>query len=70
MLTHNVLTALKRLALPAELLTARPKRLRFLILQTPGRVVQHARQLVLRLAATAARIAEWLEALRLLPVPA
>jgi len=69
-LTHNVLTALKRLALPAELLTARPKRLRFLILQTPGRVVQHARRTVLRLAATAARIAEWLEAVRLLPVPA
>jgi len=69
-LTHNVLTALKRVALPAELLTARPKRLRFLILQTPGRVVQHARQTILRLAATAARIAEWLEALRLLPVPA
>lgn len=68
--THNVLTALKRLALPAELLTARPKRLRFLILQTPGRVVQHARHTILRLAATAARIAEWLEALRLLPVPA
>ena len=35
-LTHNILTALKRLALPAELLTARPKRLRFLILNTPG----------------------------------
>jgi len=69
-LTHNVLTALKRLALPAELLTARPKRLRFLILQTPGRVVQHARRTILRLAATATQIAEWLEALRLLPVPA
>ena len=69
-LTHNVLTGLKRLALPAELLTARPKRLRFLILQTPGRVVQHARRTLLRLAATAARIAEWLEAWRLLPVPA
>jgi hypothetical protein len=29
-LTYNTLTALKRLALPAELLQARPKRLRFL----------------------------------------
>ena len=28
-ITHNVLTALKRLALPAEYLSARPKRLRF-----------------------------------------
>ena len=30
-IAHNVLTALKRLALPAEMLTARPKRLRFLV---------------------------------------
>jgi len=67
-ISHNVITALKRLALPAELLTARPKRLRFLIFNTPGRLVQHARRLVLRLATTAARIGEWLEALRLLPV--
>ena len=67
-IAHNVLTALKRLALPAELLTARPKRLRFLIFNTPGRLVHHARRLVLRLATTAARLAEWLEALRLLPI--
>ncbi len=67
-IAHNVMTALKRLALPAELLTARPKRLRFLIFNTPGRLVQHARKLVLRLATTAARLAEWLEALRLLPL--
>ncbi len=68
-LTHNVLTALKRLALPAELLPARPKRLRFLILHTPGRVIHHARRMLLRLAATKERIAEWIEAMRLLPVP-
>ena len=67
-IAHNVLTALKRLALPAELLTARPKRLRFLIFNTPGRLVHHARRLVLRLATTAARLAEWLEAMRLLPL--
>jgi len=64
----NVMTALKRLALPAELLTARPKRLRFLIFNTPGRLVRHARRMVLRLATTAARLAEWLEALRLVPI--
>ncbi|HKM79908.1 MAG TPA: IS1380 family transposase [Candidatus Acidoferrum sp.] len=68
-LTHNVLTALKRLALPAELLVARPKRLRFLIFNTPGRVIHHARQILLRWAATKERIAEWIEAMRLLPVP-
>ena len=65
---HNVMTALKRLALPAELLTARPKRLRFLIFNTAGRLVHHARRVVLRLATTAARLGEWLEALRLLPL--
>ncbi len=65
-IAHNVTTALKRLALPAELLTARPKRLRFLIFDTPGRLVHHARRMVLRLATTAARLAEWLEAPRLL----
>jgi hypothetical protein len=69
-LTHNVLTALKRLALPAELLAARPKRLRFLIFSTAGRVVQHARHTVLRVAASAAQLAEWGAALRLLPAPA
>ena len=67
-IAHNVMTALKRLALPAELLTARPKRLRFLIFNTPGRLVHHARRMVLRLATTAARLAEWLEALRMLPL--
>jgi hypothetical protein len=56
------------LALPAELLMARPKRLRFLIFYRPGRLVRHARRLVLRSAVTAARLAEWLEALRLLPL--
>ncbi len=69
-LSHNVLTALKRLALPPELLAARPKRLRFLIFNTPGRLVHHARKMRLRLAATRERLAEWIEALRLLLVPA
>jgi hypothetical protein len=43
-LAHNVLTALTRIALPAELLRARPKRLRFLIFNTAGRIVAHARR--------------------------
>jgi hypothetical protein len=68
-LTHNVLTALKRLALPAELLAARPKRLRFLIFQTAGRIVHHARQVRLRLKVTQERLREWLEVLPLLPLP-
>ena len=49
---------------------ARPKRLRFLIFNTAGRLVRHARQMVLRLAAQRERLAEWIEALRLLWVPA
>ena len=67
-ISYNVLTALKRIALPAELLRARPKRLRFLIINTAGRLVQHARKMRLRLAAIEQRIALWKEAMRLLPV--
>jgi len=69
-LAHNVMTALKRLALPPELLSARPKRLRFLIFNTAGRLVHHARQTVLRLAAARERLVEWIEAMQSLPVPA
>ena len=47
----NVLAALKRLALPAEYLSARPKRLRFLFLNVAGRVSYHARKMHLRLTA-------------------
>jgi hypothetical protein len=49
-LTLNVLTALKRLALPPELLLARPKRLRFLFFNTTGRIAYHARKVLVRLA--------------------
>jgi Transposase DDE domain group 1 len=69
-LTYNLLTTLKRLALPAEYLTARPKRLRFLIFNTPGRLAHHARSILLRLATTAERLAIWLEAFNLLPLRA
>jgi hypothetical protein len=67
-IAHNVLQALKRLALPPELLTARPKRLRFLIFNIPGRLVHHARNLLLRLATAAQWTAAYREGLRLLPV--
>jgi len=64
-ITHNVLTALKRLALPPELLTARPKRLRFLIFNTAGQVLHHARKMILRLATTKERLAEyWVAAMK------
>jgi hypothetical protein len=48
-LTYNLLTALKRLALPGDFRTARPKRLRFLLFNTVGKVVSHARRTLLRL---------------------
>jgi hypothetical protein len=67
-ITHNVLQALKRLALPAELLTARPKRLRFLLFHMPGRLVHHARSLILRVAAVGQWTAAYGQGLRLLPV--
>jgi Transposase DDE domain group 1 len=68
-ITHNVLTAMKRLALPPELLTARPKRLRFLIFNTPGRLIHHARGVVLRIVRTWNRFSNWRHALLQLPVP-
>src|SRR5579872_133985 len=67
-LAHNVLTALKRLALPPEWLSARPKRLRFLFLHTAGRVISHARKIVLRLSAGRERLPVWIEIARLLPL--
>ncbi|MBI4571684.1 MAG: transposase [candidate division NC10 bacterium] len=48
-LTYNLLTALKRLTLPGDLRTARPKRLWFLLSNTVGKVVPHARRTLLRL---------------------
>jgi hypothetical protein len=69
-LTHNVLTAMKRLALPAELLRARPKRLRFLVFFQPGKFVRHARQLKLRLTRAWRRFSNWAWAFEQLPLPA
>jgi hypothetical protein len=65
-LSHNVMTALKRLALKPEMLNARPKRMRFLYFCIPGKVVHHARKLLLRLRTDVDRIRECLEILRLL----
>jgi Transposase DDE domain group 1 len=45
---YNLLSAYKRVGLPEELHTARPKRLRFLLLNTLGKVVRHARETLLR----------------------
>jgi hypothetical protein len=66
LLSHNVLVALKIIALPPDLLNARPKKLRYQIFVQAGRLLSHARSLVLRLATTPARLADLLEAWRLL----
>ena len=66
LISHNVLVGLKRIALPPHMLTARPKKLRFSIFVQAGRLVHHARALLLRLAATAEQVAAYLDAWRLL----
>jgi hypothetical protein len=48
-LLYNLLSAFKRVALPEALHDARPKRLRFVLLNGVGKVVRHARETVLRL---------------------
>ncbi len=55
MLLYNLLSAFKRVGLPEEFHTARPKRLRFLVLNTVGKVVRHARETLLRCAKAIAR---------------
>ena len=62
LITYNILSAMKSLALPAELHTARPKRLRFLVFTLAGRIVSHAGRLVLRIALDADRRSGFREA--------
>ena len=68
LMTHNVLTALKRIGLPEPWLRSRPKRLRFQIFCSPAKLVHHARQLLLRVRRCKAQLAEWVEVWRLLPM--
>jgi hypothetical protein len=49
-LLYNFLSTFKRVGLPEEMHDARPKRLRFLVLNTVGKVVRHARETLLRCA--------------------
>lgn len=50
MLTYNVLSAMKSLALPGELGSARPKRLPFLLFNIAGHIISTGGRLVLRIA--------------------
>lgn len=54
-LLYNLLSAFKRVGLPEEMHDARPKRLRFLVLNSVGKVVRHARETLLRCADAVAR---------------
>jgi len=54
-LLYNLLSAFKRVGLPEEFHAARPKRLRFLLLNTVGKVVRHARETLLRCTKAIAR---------------
>ena len=68
LITHNVFTALKRIGLPEPWLRARPKRLRFQIFCSPGRLVRHARQLLLKVRRLKSQLSLWLEVWNLMPV--
>lgn len=68
-MTHNVLTGLKRIALKPEYLRARPKRLRFQIFCSPGKLIHHARRLLARVGRRLEELIEWAEAWALLPAP-
>ncbi len=61
-LAFNVLTVLKRRALPARLHDARPKRLRFEIFQLPGRLTNHQSQTTVQASASEQRLNEIIEA--------
>jgi Transposase DDE domain group 1 len=57
-LTFNLLTALKRLALPERYRLARPKRLRFEVFTLPGKLAVHESQLSVQVSAADARLQE------------
>ena len=61
-LTFNVLTVLKRWALPAGLRDARPKRLRYELFTLPGRIAVHHSQMSVRVSAGDERLASIVEA--------
>ena len=63
-ITFNLLTVLKRRALPERFYKARPKRLRFEVFSIPARLTVRQRQLVADIAVGDARSDEWILARR------
>jgi len=62
LLTYNILSAMKWLALPPSMETARPKRMRFALFSLAGRLVSHAGKLVLRIGREAEALASLIAA--------
>ena len=57
-LTYNVLSAMKQLALPPSMETARPKRLRFALFSLAARITSHAGSLVMKIGRAAEQLAD------------
>jgi Transposase DDE domain group 1 len=57
-LTYNVLSAMKQLALPPSMETARPKRLRFALFSLAARITSHAGSLVMKIGRAAEHLAD------------
>ena len=64
LLTYNVLTVLRRWALPDRFRFARPKRLRYEVFTLPAEIRSHARQLTARLGVAPPTVDELVEARR------
>lgn len=62
LLTYNLLSALKSVALPASMSTARPKRLRFSLFNIAGRIVSRGGKVILRIAADIEQIVKLVQA--------
>ena len=63
-LTYNLLSLLRQTALPKDLSTAKPKRLRFRVLCVAGEVLHHARRLFVRVWGTLTDLGGLLEQAR------
>lgn len=62
LLTYNLLSAMKSVALPNALSNARPKRLRFSLFNIAGRIVSRGGKVILRIAEAIERIVKLAEA--------
>ena len=59
LLTYNVLSAMKQLALPPSMETARPKRMRFALFTLAARITSHAGGLVMKIGRSVEKFADF-----------